>query len=78
MAVIDLGGGRRHPSDRIDHRVGFSGLLPLGTQVEKGQPIAFVHAADDAAAGRAAAAIIANYKISGDKPKLPPVISGRV
>lgn len=78
MAVIDLGGGRRHPSDRIDHRVGFSGLLPLGTQVEKGQPIAFVHAADDAAAERAAAAIIANYKISGDKPKLPPVISGRV
>jgi len=78
MAVIDLGGGRRHPSDRIDHRVGFSGLLPLGTQVEKGQPIAFVHAADDAAAERAAAAIIANYWISSDKPKLPPVISGRV
>lgn len=78
MAVIDLGGGRRHPSDRIDHRVGFSGLLPLGTQVEKGQPIAFVHAADDAAAERAAVAIVANYKISGDKPKLPPVISGRV
>ncbi len=53
-AVIDLGGGRRHPADKIDHRVGFSALLPLGTRVEKGDPIAIVHAADEAAAERAA------------------------
>jgi thymidine phosphorylase len=76
--VIDLGGGRRHPDDRIDHRVGFSGLLPLGTRVEQGDPIALVHAADDAAAAKAAAALSANYLISDNKPLLPPVISGRI
>ncbi|MFP3543234.1 thymidine phosphorylase [Rhizobium sp. SIMBA_035] len=78
MAVIDLGGGRRHPSDKIDHSVGFSDLLPLGTQVEKGQPIAMVHAADEIAAARAAAGILATYRIASGKPDLPAVISGRV
>ncbi|QND21873.1 thymidine phosphorylase [Rhizobium leguminosarum bv. viciae] len=52
VSVIDLGGGRRHPADRIDHRVGFSELLPLGTRVTAGEPIALVHAADEAAAER--------------------------
>ena len=44
MTVVDLGGGRRHPADRIDHRVGISDILPLGTRVVKGDPIALVHA----------------------------------
>jgi thymidine phosphorylase len=78
MAVIDLGGGRRHPSDKIDHSVGFSDLLPLGTQVEKGQPIATVHAADETSAAKAAAGILATYRIASGKPGLPAVISGRV
>ncbi|HWT56950.1 MAG TPA: thymidine phosphorylase [Rhizobium sp.] len=78
VSVIDLGGGRRHPADRIDHRVGFSELLPLGTRVSAGEPIALVHAADDAAAERAAAALAAHYNITEEKPELTPVISTRI
>ncbi|MGR9248708.1 thymidine phosphorylase [Rhizobium leguminosarum] len=78
VSVIDLGGGRRHPADRIDHRVGFSELLPLGTRVNAGEPIALVHAADEAAAERAAAAIAAHYRISEEKPELTPVIAGLI
>ncbi|ANL44990.1 thymidine phosphorylase [Rhizobium phaseoli] len=78
VSVIDLGGGRRHPADRIDHRVGFSELLPLGTRVNAGEPIAIVHAADEAAAERAAAALAAHYRITEDAPALNPIISGLV
>ncbi|RFC00260.1 thymidine phosphorylase [Rhizobium leguminosarum bv. trifolii] len=78
VSVIDLGGGRRHPADRIDHRVGFSELLPLGTRVSAGEPIALVHAADDTAAQSAAAALAAHYRIAEEKPELTPVISTRI
>ncbi len=78
VSVIDLGGGRRHPADRIDHSVGFTGLLPLGTHVHEGDPIALVHAADEASAEKAVAALAANYRIADEKPELPPAIAGRI
>jgi thymidine phosphorylase len=55
IAVIELGGGRRVPTDRIDHSVGFSRLAPIGTEVAKGDPLGFVHARsqEDAAMGAA-------------------------
>jgi thymidine phosphorylase len=46
VLVIELGGGRRRAADRINHSVGFSGLIGVGQRVETGQPIARVHAAD--------------------------------
>ncbi|MGV1837429.1 thymidine phosphorylase [Rhizobium rhizogenes] len=78
MGVIDLGGGRRRPQDKIDHRVGFSDILPLGTKVSKGDRIATVHAADDASAEKAAADLAANYRIADTAPILPPVIVSRI
>jgi thymidine phosphorylase len=78
IGVIDLGGGRRHPSDRIDHRVGFADLLPLGTYVAKGDPIGTVHAADENAAEAAASALTDAYLIGDSEPLLPAVISARL
>ena len=78
MSVIDLGGGRRHPQDKIDHRVGFSDILPLGTKVSRGDRIATVHAADEVTADRAAADFAANYRIAEAGPALPPVIVTRI
>ncbi|OED00047.1 thymidine phosphorylase [Rhizobium sp. YK2] len=77
MSVIDLGGGRRRPQDRIDHRVGFSDILPLGTKVSKGDRIATVHAADEASAEKAVADLSANYRLVETAPALSPVILGR-
>jgi len=53
LAVIGLGGGRLRPEDGIDHRTGFSDILPIGSPVEAGDPVAFVHAQSEDAAARA-------------------------
>lgn len=78
MAVVELGGGRRHPGDRIDHRVGISDMLPLGTKVEVGQPIATVHAATREDAERAVAAVQRAYGVSHSVEQSAPVIVKRI
>ncbi|TPW31082.1 thymidine phosphorylase [Martelella alba] len=77
MSVVALGGGRTRPQDRIDHCVGFSCLLPLGSFVEKGDPLALVHARNDDDAHQGEADIIAAYTLSDEKPAERPLIAGR-
>lgn len=78
LAVVELGGGRRRPSDGIDHRVGIDGLMPLGTQVEKGDVIARIHAADQEAGARVAADVAALYVISDSAQADTPVVAKRI
>ncbi|MBX9459760.1 MAG: thymidine phosphorylase [Rhizobium sp.] len=74
LAVIALGGGRLHPDDAIDHRSGFDAILPIGTKVARGEPIAFVHAADEASAERCARRYVSTVTISEEAPPVSPVI----
>jgi thymidine phosphorylase len=78
MLVVELGGGRRQPQDEIDHRVGVADLLPLGTPVNRGQPIATIHAATEQDAERAAKDILRIYTISEDAPTAEPVVISRI
>ncbi|WP_117192993.1 thymidine phosphorylase [Rhizobium terrae] len=78
LAVVELGGGRKRAADTIDHRVGIGGLLPLGTRVEEGEPIAIVHAADREGAERVAAEIERAYTIAEAPPSPAPVILRRI
>lgn len=48
--VVRLGGGRQREGDRINPAVGLSGLLPPGSALSRGDPLAMVHAADEASA----------------------------
>lgn len=79
MSIISLGGGRLHASDEIDHSVGISRIVPLGTRVEKGDPLAIVHARDEASAQSARAELLANYRIGpgseGARPAIFKIIS---
>jgi len=59
LAVIGLGGGRRRPGDAVDPRVGFSQVRGLGVRLQAGEPLACVHAADEAAAEAAVQAFVA-------------------
>jgi len=78
LAVVELGGGRTRPTDPIDHRVGISELLPLGSQVEEGEPIAVVHAGTEDDARRIAADIVRFYEISEELPRVRPVVISRI
>jgi thymidine phosphorylase len=58
-----LGGGRQRQGDALDLSVGLDQMAGLGTHVTKGDPIAIVHAADEAALERAKMAVLAAYEI---------------
>jgi thymidine phosphorylase len=77
MAVVALGGGRRLPTDSIDHAVGFDRLLGLGAKVDGRTPLARLHARDEASAADAAQRLIAAYKL-GDKAPSHRLIPDRV
>ncbi len=77
-AVVHLGGGRLKGGDKINPSVGFSDLMPIGEPLAAGEAIARVHAASDADADAAVAAVIAAYRIAGEEPEEPPLVHGRV
>lgn len=80
MAVVALGGGRSRPDAAIDPRVGLSGVRGLGTLLQAGEPIAWVHAAD-AAAADAAVSAVAQVCVIGEAAAAPvpaPVLRGRL
>ena len=78
LAVVALGGGRQVEGDIVDPSVGFSDLLPLGTRVAKGQPIARIHAAREEAADQAEAELRAALTIADRAPELQALIHERV
>lgn len=78
IAVIELGGGRRIAADPIDPRVGFAAVQPLGQAVKAGEALAFVHAADEAAAERAIASYQAAVLIGDAAPAATPLVAEQV
>jgi thymidine phosphorylase len=71
MAVVALGGGRRMPTDKIDHAVGFDRLAGLGAKVDAVTPLARLHARDEASAADAERRLIAAYTMGETAPKHP-------
>jgi thymidine phosphorylase len=73
-AIVELGGGRRVPDGAIDPRVGLDAIVPLGTRVRAGQPLARIHAASDADAARAAAALAAAFEVRDEPRATAPLL----
>lgn len=78
VAIVELGGGRRKAGDAIDMRVGFSEVQPLGTRVVAGQPLALIHAADDAAADRAIGAYLAACTLGEADAAATPMVMATI
>ena len=77
LTVVGLGGGRQVETDKVDPAVGLSAAIPLGREVQKGDPIAFVHARRDDDAARAVAEVQAAVSIGGADPD-PPWVHERI
>ncbi len=77
-AIIGLGGGRLTTTDEIDPAVGFTGFAPIGSEVGPDRPLAFVNAASEAAADRAASALRAACLVSESLPPVTRVIHERI
>ncbi len=78
LAVVELGGGRRHHSHAIDHSVGLEGLLGLGAAVERDTPLARIHAATPEALETARRRIAAAYVIGDAPAEETPLILDRI
>jgi thymidine phosphorylase len=78
LAVGDLGGGRRVESDLVNPSVGLTDVVPLGAHVEKGQPLALVHAAREGQADRAAQAVAQAITLGDAAPVQPALVMERI
>jgi thymidine phosphorylase len=75
LVVVALGGGRTRPQDPVDHAVGLTRIVPIGAEVRKGEPLAFVHARSLGAAEAAAKSAGISYRFGPSKPaRANPVI----
>lgn len=81
IALMELGGGRRTPQDKIDHRVGIDRMVAPNSPVGPGQPLCRIHAANQNAFDRAAA-ILEKAVVIAPQPLAPnglgPIIRDRL
>jgi thymidine phosphorylase len=77
LAVIELGGGRRLPGDPIDHAVGLTDLAGKGSMIARGEPLAVIHARDEASFDRAAMAVAKAYRL-GKRPRRVAAVIARI
>ncbi|MFK7801981.1 MAG: thymidine phosphorylase [Anaerolineae bacterium] len=74
--VVHLGGGRLQKTDKIDPTVGFVMPVKVGDQVEAGQTLATVHAADQAGFEQAKQSILESIQIGSEKVEQLPHFYG--
>jgi len=74
IAALELGAGRRRKDDEIDHAVGVVCHKKRGDRVGEGEPLAEIHARDDASARSAGDAVRASYEIADEPPAQRPLV----
>ena len=74
QVAVHLGAGRRTKEDAIDHAVGIVCIKKRGDSVARGEPLARVHARDDASAEQAVTDVLDAYDIANDAPVSRPIV----
>jgi thymidine phosphorylase len=74
LAVIELGGGRRVASDKINHAVGLDQLLGKGFRADFETPLCMIHAASETDFEKAAAIVKHAYAVGNEGKSWPSVL----
>ena len=74
IAALELGAGRARKDDPIDHAVGVVCLRKRGDEVERGEPIAEIHARTDDEASAAAERVLGAYELGDEPPEHRPIV----
>jgi pyrimidine-nucleoside phosphorylase len=74
LAALHLGAGRRTKDDPVDHAVGVVCRKKRGDEVEEGEPLAEIHAADEATAVEAADTVLNAYLLGDEPPATVPIV----
>jgi thymidine phosphorylase len=73
LAIVELGGGRRKSSDKINPKVGLSNLKRVGDSIEKGEPLLTIHADSTAQAEAIVGGLQGAYQIA-ESAKAEPIV----
>jgi pyrimidine-nucleoside phosphorylase len=74
QAALRLGAGRNGKDDSVDHAVGVVCVKKRGDAVEHGEPLAEVHARDEASADEAADVVLAAYVLADEPPRARSIV----
>jgi pyrimidine-nucleoside phosphorylase len=74
IATLELGAGRSRKDDAIDHAVGVVCLRKRGDEVERGEPIAEIHARTDEAAAAVAEQVLGAFELGTEPPVHRPIV----
>jgi pyrimidine-nucleoside phosphorylase len=74
LAALHLGAGRRTKDETVDHAVGIVCAKKRGDPVEAGEPLAELHARDEASADEAATTVLAAYELGDDPPRVRGIV----
>ena len=78
IAVVTLGGGRRHADDAIDPSVGLTDVIDVGARMRSGDELCIVHAMSEADADSAIDAVRQAIRIDDTLSPEKPVVMARI
>ena len=73
-----LGGGRTHPTQKINYTTGFTSFCQIGDKVDEKTPLCYIHSEDKDIIQSVIEVVRGAITISDEKTKNKPVIIGRI
>ncbi|MCW7553133.1 thymidine phosphorylase [Endozoicomonas gorgoniicola] len=78
LSVVQMGGGRKLPTDQLDYSVGITDMCRLGDRADIDKPIAVINARDENSWNEAAAMLKDAIRLDDAKPAENPTVYKRI